>query len=256
MGTLNADPIERRLDRCRVHINALQRSAEHFRPNLNRNRVVLYRESEREQVGKIYFHWEIPPWWGVVVGEVVHHLRSALDNVVWQLVLANDEIPGDKHEFPIAKDSAWFAKVAPRKLAGVSRDAFTAIEAAQPYNRSDGKPVTDHFLWSVHQLDVVDKHRLLHVVAAMPETGAYSISQRQSDIGVRVRLEFRPLYDGAELARFTFNEPCTEEVHMQSPIALQIKIAETETTGLFDFPEWLPRVYDAVVRTIEDIVNA
>jgi len=36
---------------------------------------------------------EPPVRWGVMAGEIVHHLRSALDRLAWQLVLDNGETP-------------------------------------------------------------------------------------------------------------------------------------------------------------------
>jgi hypothetical protein len=251
----NFAPIGERLTRTRKHIDDLLRSYNHFAPNLDRNRVVVEQENERHQAAKVYFDWEIPPWWGVAIGEAVHHLRSALDNMVWQLVIANGAVPGDKHEFPIAKDWGWFQKVALTKLAGVGKDAFTAIERAQPYNRSDGKPITNHFLWSVNELDIVDKHHVIHVAAVIPEGNEWRWDQAHLDAGGKVTMILSPLSQGTPVMDFVFKEPCLHKVYVKSPMTLQVKIAETERTPYFDFPTWLPAVHDAVVRVIGNVTG-
>ena len=49
-----------------------------------------------------------PVEWSVRTGETLYNLRSALDHLVWQLVLRNGEEPGERNEFPfVRKDEDW-----------------------------------------------------------------------------------------------------------------------------------------------------
>jgi hypothetical protein len=97
-----------------------------------------------------------------MVGEIAHHLRSSLDHLIWQLIIANTGKEGStRSEFPIflqppkgAKGEQQFAK----KIQGVRIDAAKAISIMQPYN--DPEPHLNP-LWLVHDLDRIDKHRLL-----------------------------------------------------------------------------------------------
>jgi hypothetical protein len=41
---------------------------------------------------------------GVILGDMVHNLRSALDHLVWQAVLRNGGRPNRSHQFPICDD--------------------------------------------------------------------------------------------------------------------------------------------------------
>lgn len=43
-----------------------------------------------------------------LVGEILYHLRGSLDNLAWQLVLANNGTPGLHTEFPVFKDKTPF----------------------------------------------------------------------------------------------------------------------------------------------------
>ena len=53
----------------------------------------------------------VPMEYSVRVGEIAYNCRSALDHLVWQLVLANQEEPGGHNQFPIAKNRQAFGKM-------------------------------------------------------------------------------------------------------------------------------------------------
>jgi hypothetical protein len=102
----------------------------------------------------------------VLVGEIVHHLRSTLDHLVTQLAAIG---PGNgnpnKLEFPIYTDPQGFKDACKRgKIKGVSDEAAKLIESVQPYNAF--KPAEQATLWLLHDLDRIDKHRLPLVVVA------------------------------------------------------------------------------------------
>src|SRR5438105_3861461 len=73
--------------------------------------------------------------WGLLVSEFLHLTRSALDNLVWQLVLANDAVPWCRNQFPIytkaGKPSS--ARRLAGMLRGVSPDHAALIKELQPY---------------------------------------------------------------------------------------------------------------------------
>lgn len=56
---------------------------------------------------------------GVIVGDLVHNVRSALDHLVWQLVLANAQQPTRATQFPVCSKREQWAWVRARSLAGV-----------------------------------------------------------------------------------------------------------------------------------------
>ena len=123
--------------------------------------------------------FDIEPRWspkaalriGVMIGEIVHDLRSALDNLVWQLVILNGQVSPDRgHSFPLwsKEPSEAFADLSRRPssdsrqperrgpLFGVSDEATAIIKACQPYTRPD--------LVGLARLDALwnmDKHRHL-----------------------------------------------------------------------------------------------
>lgn len=66
---------------------------------------------------------------------------------------------------PIVQTPERFAEEAEQRLRGVNGAAKEAIEALQPYNRRQDPALTQlvgpHPLYAVHELNVVDKHRLI-----------------------------------------------------------------------------------------------
>lgn len=103
----------------------------------------------------------VPLRFSVLIGEIAHHLRSSLDHLIWQLVLANGAKGTGRTEFPIFREppkDAEGERPFGKKIAGVRADAVKAIRQMQPYNNPE--PHLDP-LWLVHELDRIDKHRLL-----------------------------------------------------------------------------------------------
>jgi len=111
----------------------------------------------------------------VLAGEIVHHMRSAFDHLIWQLSIqeARDKFAGDI-EFPVSEhppECIWRVSDGKvkhssycRKTKGVtSITALTRIDNLQPYKRidRDNSPIL-----IIHTLDKFDKHRELVDVSA------------------------------------------------------------------------------------------
>jgi hypothetical protein len=101
----------------------------------------------------------IPARFGLIIGDCLQNLRSSLDYLVWELVLATNNQPGKHNMFPIC-DSAEAFKDALNKrkrLLGVNPEAIAEIEALQPYHLGEdfGKAI----LWVLDELTNINKHR-------------------------------------------------------------------------------------------------
>lgn len=182
-----------------------------------------------------------PPRFSVVIGEIVHDLRSSLDHLASYLVEINSSKPTLTTAWPIEPSSwAWAHKVERRSrpwqlwrkkgggpLKGIPRnsDGWTLIHSAQPYIRSD-KARHDP-LWTLHQLWNTDKHRTLTPMPVYPSPDFVLdsfifppgiVPNRQkllAPIG-------RPLKHGTKLAIFEFAQPLPT---MQMQINLKVDIA-------------------------------
>ncbi len=102
----------------------------------------------------------LPIRFSILIGEVSHQLRSSLDHLLWQLVIANNVQPDRWNEFPIYDDPIKYESGSVRKVQGLSGEAKAFIKGYQPYKCRWGSPHEDP-LWIVHETDRIDKHRLL-----------------------------------------------------------------------------------------------
>lgn len=122
----------------------------------NNDRIWLLEESDRSR------HLLGVSMYGVIVGDVVHQLRSALDHAVWKL--AKPPIPFVTG-FPVCevKSNAkgCFDSIAKKRLQNLDQPAFDYIESVQPYNRLGANDP----LWQLNELWNVDKHRTIIVLA-------------------------------------------------------------------------------------------
>lgn len=98
----------------------------------------------------------IPTTISATAGDVIQNLRSALDHMVWLLVLANGGTPKIFTGFPIAKSAEQYGSPEfRRKIKGMRAEAINAIDAYKPYQGGN------ETLWRLHCLNNIDKHRLL-----------------------------------------------------------------------------------------------
>lgn len=121
---------------------------------------VLFSEELRPDVGdKIWvFRGEtpiVPIEYSVRLGEIIYNLRSALDQLIWQLVHANYKTPGRHNEFPILEDESRFNNAVKSKLKGVSQESSDKIREMQPFCKNDEWSA----LKTLHALCNIDKHR-------------------------------------------------------------------------------------------------
>jgi hypothetical protein len=110
----------------------------------------------------------IPLRFSVLAGEIIHHLRSSLDHLVWALVLQRHATPTFKVQFPLYTIEKEF-KAAKKGgiIKGISGSAQAIIERIQPYREgSFGRSPSDHPLRILHDLNIADKHTLLAVAVS------------------------------------------------------------------------------------------
>jgi len=102
------------------------------------------------------------PRLAALAGEVVYHLRSALDFAVYAAVLADSGTPQQDTQFPIVSDERDWGAQATRRLRGIAPWRREIVRTLQPFNGE---------AWAamLRDLSNPDKHRHLTVVAAEAE---------------------------------------------------------------------------------------
>jgi len=103
----------------------------------------------------------VPPKISLMIGDCLQNLRSTFDYLIWELVLAANNVPTKKNAFPVCLTPSAF-KDAKRgdRLKGIPAEAETLVESLQPYTHSDP---SDHWLAILDELTNINKHRRIFV---------------------------------------------------------------------------------------------
>lgn len=164
-------------------------------------------------------HDPIPLAWAVQIGEILHDLRSLLDHLAWQLACFKGK-PPDYTAFPIFLERAAFLGLAPgrgrsgvKTIDGIGSQGRAFITRHQPYKRRHklrpgaSKNVTadSHPLWLLHELNRVEKHRLLQVSALSIEMGEIRVVDESTGHMLKRRIIFmgQGMDPGTELGSWT-----------------------------------------------------
>lgn len=99
----------------------------------------------------------LPPEMSLTAAEVAYHVRSALDQMLVAIALANGANNVENIHFPFMKTDAAFADKGPqKKMWGLPDDVKALIKDQAPWKENGN---TD--LWGLGDLANVDKHRYL-----------------------------------------------------------------------------------------------
>ena len=166
----NFDGIFAKISRAVGQKSSLEADMDRFCADVRRSIVHEVREDANEQVWVFRGSTpNVPIEWSVRLGEILYNLRSALDHLIWRLVLANGREPGWRNEFPIVKkQSDWQSQKTQKKLKGVSSTVKTMVEQLQPYAGGINLPFNVAAFWTLHSLCNIDKHRHLNMVIVRP----------------------------------------------------------------------------------------
>jgi hypothetical protein len=185
------DGVRLKLSRADHHLAALEKSIRGF---LDSEFYELVAEMDDHQI--IYRVDRVDDTraeWGVLIGEVIYSLRSALDHLAYELAVLRHGRPlppelEKSSAFPIKRTGPEFRRRIKRgsrrgqsttdsgwhKVRGMPRRAQTAIERLQPYHRRKDPDLLP-FLW-LEDLCNVDKHRTLHLTSAHLAASQYRLS--------------------------------------------------------------------------------
>ncbi len=160
---------QRRLDRADYHLDRLDEEMHAWREE---NPYRTWTEPDVDSTKELLYVEVLKPppaaELSLIIGDCLHNLRSALDNLVFELAIAYvgiDPLTEDRArllEFPIFGNREMNARECRKKIGSIHPDAQAIIKGLQPYNR--GHRFTNDPLWQLNRLSVEDKHRLPHVV--------------------------------------------------------------------------------------------
>jgi hypothetical protein len=169
MTSLNS--VELKIFRAAQHIESLKSELEGYFKGNPGKMVRQPHTSENEALFRFIPDGPIPARFGLIVGDVLQNLRSSLDYLVWELVLAANSQPTEKSMFPICSTVEFFEEQIRRhRLDGVSPDAIAEIKSVQPYHL--GQDFNKSILWALDELANINKHRRILLTNLMATTVA------------------------------------------------------------------------------------
>lgn len=202
-----------------------------------------------------------PPRWSVIVGEIGHDLRSALDYLVFQLGTTPEL---EKTAFPISGDEDEYFQPKGRKqisyrdtcLAGVDSEWAAKIDDLQPF-KSSGMP--NHALETLHRMSNRDKHRIRLRIFSLVELPFAKINAERSDYVTGLKIWMTP--DGEIGQRFSGKRPKVKDE--RTLLGFEPKVPPDNRTGFypvfgeFRIPLWgISRIVAEVQQILVDFKPA
>jgi hypothetical protein len=199
--------VRTKLDRAQEHVNQLLGEVDAFADN---NSYVFVPDHNAD-LTEHYLHLRLrDPFpgerWGAILGDAAHNLRSALDHLVYAVAIheSGREQPPEHSRlmFPVLDPPKPLPIGKVRTLSGPVQ---AAIQTAQP----DPTRLVDSPLWTLDQLDIADKHRVIHVALAHGDYSSFSIKP-SIPCNFVPKWNARPLNGKAPLLTLTFDRPVPE----------------------------------------------
>jgi len=134
----------------------------------------------------------------IIAGDAIHNLRSALDHLAYQLVSAAKGTLTNETGFPICgeKSPEEYETFLLRKMDGAPEEVKKHMRAL---HRDTGK---HDLLLALHQLDIIDKHRLLPAVSHVVNGWGFDLDTA----------EMKAIFPGFATRTFTVPIPITESM--------------------------------------------
>jgi hypothetical protein len=249
-----------KFQRAQKHAAELERRVREF---LDSTPFEVYEEEDQttgDLVTRVRVHRQPPPELSLIIGDIVHNARTALDHLAWQLVCANGAQPGEKTAFPIAWSKDSFPAHARKCLKGVSKEAFSSVEALKPYQGGDER------FWRVHRLDIEDKHHLLIPVGSAHRNVLISMSflgweelepATLPPIALRPADRQYPLRDGTEVFRIMRAARGTDQERWRSEYGFTFEVAFGDGTSIAGEPviPTLATLIEEIHQLVEPVIS-
>lgn len=226
------DPVRKKIFRAKQNFDELTTEVLRYFKG-NPGEMVVEPESTSDQIVATFQPKHLlPARLPLIAGDCLQNLRSSLDYLVWELVLAEGKDPGKHTCFPVCPgpDSDSFDKAIewrgkrPGVLEGIDADAVTEIRNLQPFRLGQNWEMDP--LWILNELTNLNKHR--RILLAKLEASDAPSDFRIIDVDGQIwgKGSFSSTGTDAKIAPFPTNDP-----NMHRQIVVFIKFDETVAKG-------------------------
>jgi len=238
-----------KLDRADLHLKELRdevNSGKHqaggigYRIDYEKQQLVVFTEPN-----------DVGLRWSAIAGEVVHQSRSALDHIVWDLIVDNGNTPPDRSGFPVYWEEAKYNDGVDGMIGGINEQARRIIDGLQPF----GPDYASDPLYLLNEMWNRDKHRLLNINTFAIQ--ALRVSFRFPDRWRAIMVNFPegPLPERAEIERRDLGFDLPREVPVYGSVAVNHKFVGGPADGksflgtLSELRKFTKSVVDKLVAT-------
>lgn len=167
--------IRSKVERAHRQLRELRTEVKQFLDRQPYGLTIDLDDQTRQMTARTVIRESCPQMWSVQIGEIAHNLRSALDHLVWQLVILETGQPPttNKTQFPIFNSEPEYKRSERKFLHGTNAATRSLIEAQQPFHTGEKHSSP---LWHLHELSNFDKHRTIHLTCG-------SLEQLKLDVG-------------------------------------------------------------------------
>jgi hypothetical protein len=200
----------------------------------------------------------------VIVGDIIHNLRSALDHAYWDRVgqFATTDTERKSVYFPFTEDSAILRKTVAKGLATRVSSAFVdAILSLEPHGESGG----NWLLYAIHKMSNIDKHRLLIPLADFTRFSSEQLKRFVPDFPAG--LSNIAISQGGKHVGWSIN-PRSETIrklarsakngkhHQKIPIPVDVVFPVRSSRDLQPLIATLDRFSDVAQKAVKTVLNA
>lgn len=231
-----------KLGRAEIHLKALQDQVATFLDSEPYGIREHFHPDKGSYCLTIEVRHEPPLLLSVILGDLIHNLRSALDHLAWQLVLANNSEPTKRTQFPIFTSdpvSGEPLNKLTRNVKGMDKTVVDELRRIQPHTAGDR--ADHHSLAILAKLSNEDKHRL--PIACFGAIGPHNPQTTGIVAGRDIQVRWanistgKALKDGDEVvwARFDVTGP-NPEIDMKGKVPIEVAFGHVQARlgGLVD----------------------
>src|SRR5215469_9755908 len=150
---LDLRPVYLKIDRARKHIADLDGERVKFLGINPYSGVARFNPETKITEYVLESLPDIPDCIPLILGDAIHNLRVSLDYLACELVRSVGERTKGVY-FPICESLEKYEAESRGKTKGMPDEAKKVIDGMKPYGRNST-------LWTLHDLEIIDKHRLL-----------------------------------------------------------------------------------------------
>ncbi|MBA4116348.1 MAG: hypothetical protein H0X71_07930 [Rubrobacter sp.] len=245
---------QRRLDRALHHLESLKAEIAAW---VEEGPYRTWTEPDVDSTKKVLWVEVLdtpPSELSLIVGDCLHNLRCALDNLALELAIARNEGPVSSN---VERDSGFPIQVEQdankldSMLGGIDPLAKAEIERLQPYTRGERLAKTDP-LWWLNKLNNMDKHRLPHLVFFTPRLLSFTAPGDYDTVNDIELMRWGPVERRAKIARYAALDETGAEVDVYLDAKFSVSFGKRAPEGVpgLPVPQVLGDIHRRIVRKV------